>query len=79
MKKIKLLALIGITLFLTGCNQEIVDLNYSYNKAICNIGGKYQEIEIKSWKDYEGEQIQIKDKKGTTYLVSSINCTLINE
>ena len=79
MSKIKLLTLIGITLFLTGCNQEIVDLNCSYNKAICNIGGKYQEIEVKSWKDYEGERIQIKDKKGNTYLVNSMNCTLINE
>lgn len=77
MKKIMLI--LGIVLCLTGCNREIIDLNYSYDKAVCNIGGKYQEIEIKSWKDYEGEQIQLKDKNGKTYLVNSMNCTLIDE
>lgn len=77
MKKIMLI--LGTVLCLTGCNREIIDLDYSYDKAVCNIGGKYQEIEIKSWKDYEGEQIQLKDKNGKTYLVNSINCTLINE
>lgn len=77
MKKIMLI--LGTALCLTGCNREIIDLDYSYDKAVCNIGGKYQEIEIKSWKDYEGEQIQLKDKNGKTYLVNSMNCTLINE
>lgn len=77
MKKIMLI--LGIVLCLTGCNREIIDLNYSYDKAVCNIDGKYQEIEIKSWKDYEGEQIQLKDKNGKTYLVNSMNCTLIDE
>lgn len=68
-----------LILCLTGCNKQIIDLDYNYNKAICNIGGEVKEIEIKKWKDYDGEQIQIKDKKGNTYLVSMNNCTLINE
>jgi hypothetical protein len=68
-----------LTMLLTGCNKQIIDLDYTYNKAVCNVGGEPKEIKIKSWKDYDGEQLQITDKEGTTYLVSSINCTLIRD
>lgn len=68
-----------LTMLLTGCNKQIIDLDYNYNKAICNIGGEYKEIKLKSWKDYEGEQLQITDKEGITYLVSSVNCTLVRD
>lgn len=83
---IKIIAIITIAiayifglLSLTGCNKDIFDTNYTYHKAICNIGGEYKEIKIKQWKDYEGEQIQIIAKDGNTYLVSSFNCTLIKD
>lgn len=66
-------------LFLTGCNKQVIDFDYKYTKAICQIGGETKEIEIKKWKDYDGEQLQIKDKEGNTYLVSSFNCTLVKE
>ena len=75
----KIILLIVITLFLTGFNKQIVDFNYSYNKAICKIGDEVKKIKLKSWKDYNGEQLQLKDYEGNTYLVSSINCTLIGE
>lgn len=77
MKRILILAIPVI--LLTGCNKQIIDLDYSYNKAICVIGNETKEIEIKKWTDYDGEQLQIKDKDGNTYLVSSYNCTLIKE
>lgn len=65
---------------LTGCNKQVFDFEYTYNKAICIIGGEKKEIEIKKWTDYEdGEQIQIIDKEGNVYLASSMNCTLIKE
>lgn len=73
------LALLFIMLFMTGCNKQVVDLDYRFDKAICNIGGKIKEIELKSWKDYDGEQLQLIDKDGNKYLVSSFNCTLIKE
>ena len=78
-KIITVLAVIIILLCLTGCNKQIVDVSYSYDTAICNISGEYKELEIKKWKDYDGEQLQIVDKKGNVYLVSSVNCTLVNE
>lgn len=65
---------------LTGCgNHDMLDTEYTFHKAICNIGGEYKEIKIKQWRDYEGEQIQIIAKDGKTYLVSSFNCTLIKD
>ena len=67
------------TMLLTGCNKQVFDFEKTYDKAICEIGGEYKEIKIKYWNDYEGEQLQIIDKDGTTYLVSSINCTLIRD
>jgi radical SAM superfamily enzyme with C-terminal helix-hairpin-helix motif len=72
-------AAILIIFGLTGCNYQMVDLNYSYDKAICKIGNETKEIEIRKWTDYDGEQLQIIDKEGNVYLVSSLNCTLIKE
>lgn len=81
MKKIKLLIIPVAALLLCGCgNKDLWDTNYTYHKAICEIGGKTKEIEIKQWTDYEnGEQLQIIGKDGNTYLVSSVNCVLIKE
>ena len=77
---IAIITLLITTSLLTGCNKQIIDLDYSYDKAICVIGNESKEIKIKSWTDYEnGEQLQLKDTNGNTYLVSSINCTLIRE
>lgn len=70
---------ICILLGLTGCNQQIIDLNYTFDKAICNIGNETKEIKIDKWNDYDGEQLQIIDDEGNVYLVSSYNCTLIKE
>lgn len=82
-KNKKFITLIAISIIwllcLTGCNKQVIDMNYSFNKAICNIGGTMKEIKIKKWNDYDGEQLQIIDKDDNVYLVSNINCTLIKE
>lgn len=79
MRKVKLLVLPLIAFLLCGCNYDLIDTNFTYDKAICEINGKYEEIEIKKWVDYEGEQIQIIGKDGNTYLMSMNNCTLVKE
>ena len=71
--------LIMVMLCMTGCNKQVFDFNYSFDKAICNIGGEYKEFKLDSWNDYEGEQLQLIDRDGNTYLVSSFNCTLVKE
>lgn len=78
-KTIAIITIILMLIGLTGCNKQVIDLNYKYNKAICKIGNETKKIEIKKWKDYDGEQLQIIDKEGNVYLISSYNCTLIKE
>jgi len=68
------------TIILTGCNKQIFDTDYSYNKAIITFGNEHKVVEIKSWKDFEdGDQIQITTKDGTSYLGHSSNIILIHE
>ena len=75
-----LLIILGIILILlgiTGCNKQIIDLDYTFDNAVCFIGNERLELEIRKWNDYDGEQIQIKTKDNKTYLVSMNNCYLI--
>lgn len=74
----KLLVLSVVILLLTGCNKQILDLDYDYDKAVCNYNGEKFTLEIDKWTDYEGEQLQIKSN-GKTYLLSANNCYLISE
>lgn len=63
---------------LTGCNRQIVDINYKFDEAIISLpNGDIIEGEVQSWRDYEdGDQIQVKID-GTTYLVHSSDIVLI--
>ncbi len=75
MKKIFILC--TLLIILTGCgNKEWFDTTYTFKKAICNYNNDKFTLNIKSWTDYDGEQLQIKDKKGKTYLISANNCYL---
>ena len=60
-------------------NKDAFDFNYTFDKAIVWVGEEKMELDIESWKDYEGEQIQIKAADGKVYLVSSLNTILIGE
>lgn len=78
MKKIKgIIAAICGCVMLTGCNYDMVDTNYTWDKAIITQGNKTLIVEVEQWKDYEGEQIQIITKDGTIILTSSYNCMLV--
>lgn len=68
-----------VVLLLSGCNKQVFDFEYSFDKAICNIGNEVKEIKIDKWTDYDGEQLQIRGTDGNIYLVSSVNCTFIKE
>lgn len=73
------LALIAI-LTLAGCNKQMVDLTYSYERAILSLpNGEVIEGKVTSWTDFEdGDQIQVKID-GKTYLVHSSNIVLISD
>ena len=69
-----------MTLACAGCNKQILDTTYSYEKAIIYLpNGETIEGKVDSWTDYEdGDQLQIKID-GKNYLVHSSNCVLISE
>lgn len=76
-----MLALILI-ISMAGCavyNKQIVDLTYSYERAIiCLPNGEVVDGRVSSWTDFEdGDQIQVKID-GKTYLVHSANIVLIS-
>ena len=79
----KLTALVSallLVLALTGCNKQMVDLTYSYERAILSLpNGEIVEGKVSSWTDFEdGDQLQVKID-GKTYLVHSSNVVLISE
>ena len=87
MKKSRTAKLITFLLLLTilsclvlcgcnGCNYQLLDTTYKYDKAYVKIGEEWVDLEIRSWTDYEGEQLQLKLKDGSILLVSSYNCIL---
>lgn len=85
MKKSKKVIIIATILIISaftfsGCNEQIIDTNYTFNRVIVTLNdGTKMEIEIKSWKDYDGEQLQLVGKDGKVYLVSSYNTILIKD
>ena len=81
MKKIMIIGLIIVmAIMLVGCgNKQVFDTTYRFDRAIIKLpNGEIVEGKIDSWKDYDGEQLQIKID-GVTYLVSSFNAALITK
>ena len=81
MKKIIItLLVVAMLAIMVGCNRDMIDTNYSYDRAIIQLAnGDVVEMDIAKWRDYEGEQIQITAKDGTVYLTSSMRCDLIKD
>lgn len=75
-----LAAMIAIAGLLSGCNKQMMDLTYSYDRAILSLpNGEIVEGKVQSWKDFDdGDQIQVKID-GKEYLVHSENIVLISE
>ena len=66
------------TIFLTGCNKQILDFNNKYTHAYIKINEEWIDVEIKTWNDYDGDQLQIILKDGTVMVIHSVNCILYN-
>jgi len=72
--------LIALTVSLAACsNKQMFDFNQKFEYAyVCWPDGTAEKLKIHSWKDYDGEQIQITTDEGT-YLFHSANCVLAHE
>ena len=73
-------ATIVLAISLSGCNKQVVDLTYSYERAIVSLpNGEIVDGKVQSWTDYEdGDQIQVKID-GVTYLIHASQVVLISE
>ena len=80
MKKLLLFFLaVLMMLSLTACNKKIIDTTYTFREAIISLpDGSIIKGKVDSWKDYEGEQIQVV-VEGTTYLVHANTLVLIKD
>ena len=66
-----------LILGLTGCNAQVIDTTYTYNKAIIKDVGT---VNIKSWRDYDdSDMVQVTTTDGTVYYTHGINIILIND
>ena len=76
MKKFIIIFLLS-TFTLTGCNEQIIDTNYTFKRAYIEGVG---EIEVSTWRDYDdSDQIQITGKDGVTYLTHSSRVILFSK
>lgn len=66
--------------FLAGCNKQVFDTTYTFDRAILSLPNvEVIEGKIQSWTDFDdGDQIQVKID-GKQYLVHSENIVLISE
>lgn len=78
-KRIMAVAMLTGALMLGGCgNKDMFDTIYTFNKAIIELAnGEVIEVNVKQWRDYEGEQLQVIAEDGTVYLTNSFRCDLI--
>lgn len=95
MKKVKpllylmilLVAICTIISVTLGCNggcdfrgYDCMDTKYHFDRAIISMpDGTTKEIDLVYWADADGEQLTLTASDGTRYLVSSINCILIED
>ena len=81
MKKIiAFVILCAMLLAMVGCgNRQILDITYTYNRAIISLpNGEIIDGPVDSWKDYDGDCIQVVID-GVTYYTHNDNVVLIAE
>lgn len=74
----KIIGLLLLVIILSGCNKEVLEFQYDFDKVICNYDGSKFQLEIDKWTDYDGEQIQVRSN-GKTYLLSTNKCYMIRD
>lgn len=72
---VKLAVIIALLPVLSGCNRTVFDINYVFDKVHLYETGKCYKI--KEWRDYDGEQIQVKLENGSIVLTSTQKAMLI--
>ena len=77
MKKVFAVILLLVVMCMCGCNKQIIDTTWKYDRAIIQLpDGTIVDGKVDSWKDFDGDQIQVKIG-GVSYLVHSEDIALI--
>lgn len=80
-KRFIIIAVLLIAAFsMAACNSNrtVFDTKYKFTKAHIRINDKWLDVDVKSWCDYEGEQIQLILTDETTMVIHSRDCILYN-
>lgn len=65
----KLIGSLSVLVVLSGCNLQVIDTTWKYDKAYINVGDHTIECKVQSWKDYqESDMIQVKCTDGRSFL-----------
>lgn len=74
------LLLAGILFMFTGCNKQLFDATWSFERAIIFLpDGEKIEGKITTWDDFEGSDMVQVVIDGKTYLTHSSNVIMISE
>lgn len=76
-KKLLIFSLLLSSTLLIGCNKQILDTTWKFDKAIIVIDDEKIEVDIDSWKDFDDTTVQIKSKDGKVYLTDIKNVLMI--
>ena len=81
MKKIICILLAIITVIaMTGCNRQLIDTTWSFERAIIFLpDGEKIEGKVRSWRDYENSDMIQVSIDGNQYLTHSSNIILISD
>lgn len=72
-------ALIFVIGLLSGCNKQLVDVNWRFTTATIDYGDHSETYSVKSWNDYENSDVvQIVDTDGHVHLTHYSNVVLEN-
>lgn len=77
-KLILIILIVAIAVMFTACNKEVFDVKFKFTNAYVKVGEDWIDVEVKTWTDFEGEQIQLTLKDGTVLVVNSMNLILYN-
>lgn len=71
-----LAGILCVSLLLSGCNRTVFDSKYGFDKALIFGDDSAIVLDVKQWKDYSGEQIQLTTDDNFVLLTSSFdtNC-----
>lgn len=79
MKRVFLLLVLILSLLtLCSCNKKMIT-SKDYDYAIIKLqNGEVIETSVRSWSNVDENNIQVTTTDGTTYLVNTVNLTLMN-